>query len=90
MLSPDDLPMIPLLTNTELKADILVANILAEPLIELADHLATLVNNGGEIILSGILVEQVDTIINKYQAWFDDFETMVDDNWACLRGRKKN
>ncbi|RDH42528.1 50S ribosomal protein L11 methyltransferase [Zooshikella ganghwensis] len=68
--------------------DVLVANILAKPLIDLAPKLAPLVKTDGLIALSGILMEQADQVIAAYAPWFslDYFKTQ--DGWVCLAGRK--
>lgn len=49
-----------------LQADIVLANILAQPLIELAPRLIALVRNGGNLILSGLLVSQADAVCACY------------------------
>jgi len=53
---------------SENSADIVLANILAEPLLELAPLLLSSVKRGGTIVLSGILEQQAETVINAYQA----------------------
>lgn len=53
---------------SENSADIVLANILAGPLVELAPVLLSSVKSGGTIVLSGILEEQAETVINAYQA----------------------
>ncbi|HEV7392810.1 MAG TPA: 50S ribosomal protein L11 methyltransferase, partial [Burkholderiales bacterium] len=60
-------------------ADILVANILAQPLIVLAPLLAELTRQGGRLALSGILVEQAAEVQETYGAWYD-FEPMQDED----------
>lgn len=50
-----------------LQADIVVANILALPLIELSSHITSLIANPGHLILSGILNEQAESVISAYQ-----------------------
>lgn len=47
-------------------ADVVVANILAKPLIELSAPIAALVRPGGRLILSGILNEQADAVAEAY------------------------
>jgi ribosomal protein L11 methyltransferase len=49
-------------------AEIVVANILAKPLIELAEPIAALVKPGGKLILSGILNEQAESVAEAYRA----------------------
>ena len=73
--------------------DIVIANILAGPLIELAESIATRVRCGGLLALSGILSEQVDDVLAAYSSWVD-FEDAVmrpqgNQIWACLTGRRK-
>jgi ribosomal protein L11 methyltransferase len=47
--------------------DLIVANILAGPLIELSESFATATRAGGRVLLSGLLVEQADMILSTYQ-----------------------
>ena len=51
--------------------DVVVANILAGPLIELAESVTTRLSSGGELALSGILSEQVDEIQAAYGPWIE-------------------
>jgi len=68
--------------------DALVANILAGPLTELAGRFATLLPPGGRIALSGVLVEQVETVAAAYGPWFMIGATTVRDGWALLSGSR--
>jgi ribosomal protein L11 methyltransferase len=52
-------------------ADILLANILAEPLEALAESFASLVVSGGHLVLSGLLVEHAERVASRYAPWFD-------------------
>ncbi len=70
--------------------DILVANILANPLLELAPRFAQLVKPGGHIALSGILANQVDGIAQRYRAWFDLDDPVQQDDWCRLHGTRKS
>jgi ribosomal protein L11 methyltransferase len=72
------------------QADLLLANILARPLIEFADYFATLVRPEGYIILSGILVEQVDDVAQAYAADFIMAPPVARDGWVRLEGRRKS
>ena len=68
---------------------IVIANILAEPLISLSDDISALVKPGGYLLLSGILSEQTEQVM---QAYLDDFifsAPVIRDNWACLHAVKK-
>ncbi len=69
--------------------DILMANILAEPLIALAPQFATLVQPGGHLILSGILREQADEVRQAYATDFIDIQTRFTEDWALLSARRK-
>ena len=53
------------------KADIIAANILAKPLMELAPYLATLIKPKGNIVLAGLISEQLEDVISAYQPCFD-------------------
>lgn len=60
--------------NQEFKpqqADILVANILAGPLMALAPEFATLLKSKGEFALAGVIEEQVEDVCHTYQTFFD-------------------
>ncbi len=70
-------------------ADILVANILAGPLIELAPHLASLVRTQGAIVLSGILPEQAGAVSTTYSEWFTMQPEVTHDGWIRLEGLKR-
>ena len=69
-------------------ADILVANILANPLRVLAPLLAAHTKLGGSLVLAGILDAQADEIIGIYAEWFDLHVWKSDEGWACLAGRR--
>lgn len=68
----------------DIKADIVIANILANPLIELAPVLAGLVKPGGKIVLSGLLTEQAPSIQARYAAWFSDFTVVRQAEWVRI------
>jgi ribosomal protein L11 methyltransferase len=70
----------------KIQADIVVANILAGPLVELAPQLTDMSNNKGHIVLSGILKEQQKAIINAYSAFA--LEVVQEGDWICLFGQK--
>jgi ribosomal protein L11 methyltransferase len=70
-------------------ADVLVANILAGPLVELAPRFAGAVRPGGEIVLSGILAGQADTVTAAYRACFDIGLTATRDGWGLITGRRR-
>jgi len=71
-------------------ADLLLANILALPLIEFAPYFAMLVRPDGRIILSGILNGQAGDVAEAYAANFLMAEPVERDGWVRLEGRRKS
>ena len=69
--------------------DILLANILAEPLHSLAPLFATLVRPGGDLVLSGLLAEQAEGIVSRYSEWFSMDEPVQQDDWIRLSGTRR-
>lgn len=67
--------------------DLVVANILADPLVELSDRLAALVEVQGSLILSGILEEQVDDLLGAYPQ-FSFAPPMLREDWVCMEGKR--
>ena len=68
--------------------DILVANILLNPLLMLAADLTARVAPGGRIGLSGLLVEQADAALEAYAAHFAMDPPVTRGEWAFISGRK--
>ena len=68
--------------------DIVVANILANPLILLAPVLAARVAARGRIALSGILVDQADAVAAAYAPWFKLGRWRERDGWVLLVGKR--
>ena len=68
--------------------DMVVANILANPLALLAPALATRVRAGGRIALSGILEPQADGVAAAYAGWFKIDAWKVRDGWVLLAGER--
>ncbi len=71
-------------------ADVVVANILAGPLQELAPHMAALCRPGGELALSGILEEQAARLLDCYATWFDNLASHVEDGWVRISGARNH
>jgi ribosomal protein L11 methyltransferase len=69
-------------------ADLLLANILANPLIELAGVLKGLVKPGGCIVMTGILAEQAEAVMTAYHCSFVFDEPVRRDEWVLLVGRR--
>ena len=68
---------------------LLLANILASPLIELASYFADLTIPRGQIVLSGILAEQADAVLTAYQTNFEIEIWKQQGDWVCLAGVRK-
>ncbi|MGB1237656.1 MAG: 50S ribosomal protein L11 methyltransferase, partial [Pseudomonadales bacterium] len=71
------------------QSDILVANILSGPLIELAPALAERTLPGGLLALSGILEEQTHDIVDTYTQWFELDPVVTLDGWIRVTGRRR-
>jgi len=68
--------------------DIVMANILSGPLAELAPTLASHTKTSGDIVLSGILKEQAETVLKAYSEFFNMDEPVTDEDWVLLHGIK--
>jgi ribosomal protein L11 methyltransferase len=69
-------------------ADIVLANILAEPLIELSALISELVSTGGQIALSGVLEEQVPAVKAAYCKNLELGPTVFEEGWARITGNR--
>lgn len=67
---------------------LLIANILARPLIDFASRFASMVRPGGEILLSGILKTQLEDIQSAYQPYFELDPASYRDEWVCVSGKR--
>jgi len=67
--------------------DLVVANILSNPLMLMAPMLSARVAAGGELVLSGVLERQADEVIAAYRPWIDLAVWRGDEGWVCLHGR---
>jgi ribosomal protein L11 methyltransferase len=67
---------------------IVLANILAEPLISLAPSIAAATRPGGAAVLSGLLAGQVPAVAAAYAPWFDMEVPRLRGDWALLAGRR--
>jgi len=70
------------------KADLVVANILANPLKVLAPVLAQRCRGRGQIALSGILVEQAEEVRRCYAPWVSFAAPEEEEGWVCLSGTR--
>lgn len=69
--------------------DVIVANILAKPLIDLAPRLATYVTQNGHIALAGILDRQADEVREAYAPWFRFEAPVTREGWTRLVGQRR-
>jgi len=72
-----------------MRVNVLLANILANPLCELAAQLAGYVLPQGWIVLSGILQAQVAGVLAAYAPYFDLDEPAFQGDWALVSGRRR-
>ena len=75
------------LSSTE-AFDVVVANILANPLVSLAPALSRHVRLGGRIVLSGILDAQAAAVMTVYDRWFTIGVCERDEGWCALAGTR--
>ncbi len=71
------------------KCDLLIANILANPLVELESLFSDLVCSNGTLLLSGILKEQVDRVVKCYANNFSNIEVANNGAWFRISGKRK-
>lgn len=79
---PDDAPAGPW--------PVVIANILANPLVALAPRLAEYTAPGGRIALSGILAEQESMILKAYASYFELEAAKTREEWLLITGTKRN
>lgn len=69
--------------------DVVLANILARPLVELAPKLAAATKPGGRIVLAGLLERQAEEVRAAYAPWFDFDEDGRREGWNRVSGTKR-
>lgn len=83
--SPQNLP-----AKTHASCDLLLANILIDPLIQLAPNFAEYIKSNGIIVLSGLLSIQLASLKAAYEPWFRfDHPPEIKDDWVCISAIKK-
>ncbi len=70
------------------EADLVIANILAQPLIDLSGLLVSLLKKDGDLLLSGIMVSQQSWVESAYAGKIRFVQRRNDDGWSCLQARK--
>ncbi len=68
--------------------DIMLANILAAPLISLANKLTALISPGGQLCLSGMITSQADIVMSAYSEYFHFAAPRCREEWLCLVAKK--
>jgi ribosomal protein L11 methyltransferase len=81
VLAPEALP--------NQRFDVVVANILANPLRLLAPLLSNYTCAAGHIVLAGILDVQAAAVRAAYAEWFDLAQSYSREGWICLAGRRR-
>lgn len=70
-------------------ADLLIANILAGPLIALAPEFSELIQPPATLVMAGLLESQVESVKNAYAETFVFEAARVRDGWACLIAQRR-
>ena len=87
-ISNEEIQVIPPEALEVSTADLLIANILAGPLVILASRFAELVKSGGQILLSGILDTQLEELQLAYQPYFKLDPASYREEWVCISGNR--
>jgi len=69
--------------------DLVVSNILAQPLILLAPLFAGRIRRGGRIALSGIFEAQAEEVAAAYLPFFDARIAQTEEGWALIAGLRR-
>lgn len=87
LAQPSSSPPSPLLSKLS-QADIVMANILAGPIVELACPLIEKLKIGGRLCLSGVLHTQAEQVIKAYKPHIDFADIAQKEEWICLSGQR--
>lgn len=87
-IKPDLIPVFLPENTPQEPVDIMLANILAGPLIGLSETLAQLTKSEGLITLSGILAHQADEVIEAFSPWFNMHTVTQKEEWVRIDGVK--
>lgn len=80
----DRLAVLPPKECKNISADIVVANILANPLIELAPTLVALIESGGQLVLSGLLENEIERVCDAYRELMTVTATKINHGWGLI------
>ena len=75
--------------NADVQAGLVIANILANPLVELAGRLTGQLLSGGHIIMTGVMNDQAETVMAAYRDVIEFDAPVVRDEWVLLAGKKQ-
>lgn len=81
-IHPDNLP-------SDIQANLVLANLHLDVLLELSETLKTIVHDGGWLVISGILRSQMRQIQEEYEDTFD-LDVKYESNWAMIMGEKRS
>ena len=76
--------------STIQKQDLILANILAGPLMTLVEQFYQLLKPKGELLMSGILAEQENELLEKFKSHFVDFQVKRKDDWISVFAKRKD
>jgi ribosomal protein L11 methyltransferase len=68
--------------------DVLLSNILSGPLCELAPRFTAFVRPGGDLVLAGLMEQEVSDVTHAYDAWFDIRPFGQREDWVGLSGKR--
>ncbi|XP_057507013.1 uncharacterized protein LOC130790118 [Actinidia eriantha] len=71
------------------KYDVVIANILLNPLLDFADHIVSYAKPGAIVGVSGIISEQIPYIVERYSQYLEGISVSKMDDWACISGNMK-
>lgn len=89
-LNPESFPVFMPQAKPSAQVDVIIANILAGPLVDLAPQILTLLKPGGLLCLSGILATQAQDVIAAYAKEINFSAPEQKDEWVCIYGKKKD
>lgn len=75
--------------TTAKPVDLILANILFQPLVALAPAFSAGLKPGGDLVLSGVLAEQVDALKLRYNQWFVFKHIRHLQGWSLMHGTRK-
>jgi len=78
------IPLLPQQLDQDTHVDLILANILANPLKELAPTFKKLLKPEGRVVLSGILQPQAEEVLVSYSPWFKKVSFAVLEDWCCI------